>query len=565
MPLPLPRPLALIPFLAAVPMLAAQAPPGVSPAADTLHGTVIPDPFRFLEADAPAARAWVQERDRRARAFAAGSAHRAEFERAIGLIAARRIAAPPIRRGAAEFLAVRTANGPGSASDLFVRSAGSAGLGRSLVSGDEARRGTGRYVPSPDGRLVAVVASEQGSNWGMLSVLRVADGRALPDTVRGLYRTQGGVVWSADGHGVFYHQSLPAGTAVRAGAVRYHPLGGDPAADREVFRPDSDANVTVSLALSPGGRHLVVLQTDGNTTEVAIHVGAAPDGPVRRIAAPAGAYAFAGELGGSLYFISWAGTPNGRLVALDDPGGRAAWREVVPTTDVINTWPGAGAAVLGGRILVAYSIGGDLVPRLFRPDGTLERTIDLPTRGSVWSGFVGSPSEPTAYYQITGLADAGTVYRLDLDTGRSTVDLAGNVVPAEVITERVWIPTAGKPIPVDVVRRRDVRLDGTAPLIMYGYGFGGWIAAPWFQPGMAVWVERGGIWAVAGVRGGGEHGESWRAEGSRRHKQRGIDDFVAATEWLIGHRYTAADRMVSNASSAGAPLVAAAEMQRPDL
>lgn len=549
----------------------------VSPvaAADTLHGVTILDPFRHMEQQSSdETMRWVRAQDEIARRFASGAQNATSIRRAVGTLARSRVSGPPVRRGAREFYTVRTGTGPGAALEFYVRAVGDTSAGVRLIDGAPGT-GAATAIPSPDGLLVAVAVPRAGSNWSTIRVMRSTDGTLLPDSVPGLYRTMGGIRWSADGRGFFYQRSEGASAIVNSpvgrSRIMYHRVG--TGSDVEVFKlPAADSNSTIALGLAPtGGTTLVVIVTDNSSGATRLFVTDAmtPGSPVRAVSAPSGSYSFAGEARGTLYFASWAGASRGRVIALQNPLIAPAWREVVKEgAESIDTWPGVGVNVLGGGLLVAYAAtDGGLRTVFFDLDGKQQREIRLPARGSVWSGFVGHAQSDTAFYQLTGLADPGTVYQLVLSTGVSTPYARRELGydPGDIITERIEVPTSdGERVPVDVVRRRSTPLDGSAPLILYGYGFGGWIAAPWFQPAMAHWVDRGGIWAVASVRGDGARGERWRAAGARRNKPVGIRDYLEVTTWLSANGYTRPDRMVANASSAGGPLVAAAVLQRPE-
>lgn len=175
------------------------------------------------------------------------------------------------------------------------------------------------------------------------------------------------------------------------------------------------------------------------------------------------------------------------------------------------------------------------------------RTLELPRLGPIWSGFqpAAGQDETETFYSLSGLTDPGSIYRLDLETGRSTLfarpDLDHD--PDEFVTRQVFYAGRdGTRIPMVLVHRRDMERDGQAPLIIYGYGFGAWSAAPWFQPHLVPWLRTGGIWALPNIRGGGEYGETWHRAGSGRHKQTAVDDYIAAAEWLIDQGYTAPER-----------------------
>jgi prolyl oligopeptidase len=544
---------------------------------DTLHGVPVPDPYRWLEDQNSAdTRAWVAAQDAYARRFVASSSRRSSLQREIAAAADADVYGAPITRGGLDFFSTFKASGPGSAITIMVGSRGT--TPRVLLSADSARQRwhlvpTG-FAPSPDGRFVSVHLSVQGSNLSVTRIIRVADAVLLSDSLPGALRGSG-VSWLPDGSGLLYERSkrdTARGSSAPVGAatIWVHRVGAQ-TGDELVFEAPEGTTGAVSHSLSPGGRFLVIMATDGATQNVTIWVKdlALPTAQPRLLPVQPGAYAFAGEYDQHLFFLTWAGAPNGKVVSVDLRADVPVWRDVVKeTTDVFATWPGLGARVLGGRIVVATEHNLGIAVRIVGLTGKVIRSISLPSQGSIWSGFVGTPQSSDVYYQVSGMADPGTVYHLDLTTGRSTRYLRPKLDydVGAILTERVTVPARdGAAIPLYVVRRRDTPLNGTAPLIMYGYGFGGWIAAPYFQPEMVAWVNRGGIWALPGLRGGGEYGDGWREAGARRNKQTGIDDYVAATEWLFAHHYSSSRRMVANTSSAGGALVAEAVLQHPDL
>jgi prolyl oligopeptidase len=381
-------------------------------------------------------------------------------------------------------------------------------------------------------------------------------------------------VWAPDGSGYFYQHTPESGTGngnVAPSEIRFRRLASP--AETTVFIPPADAGPSVvRLGHRPGADVLIILLTDNATSHDRIFVADAdrPGTAAREITAPTGGYSYAGELEGAVYFYTTANAARGAVVRLDDPLGQPGWRTVVPEADeVINSWPGVGANVLGGRLLVAYgSSAARLTPKIFDRNGRFERGVVLPAGSSIWSGFVGGTASDTAFFQASSLADPGSVHQLIVSTAQTSPVRFGDATPAapELVAEHAEMVSAdGARIPVDLLYRRGTPRDGSAPLVLYGYGFGGWVPAPYFHPGMAQWVMDGGIWAITAPRGDGVHGEAWRWAGARRNKQVGIDDYIAVSRWLSEQRYTSADRLVANGSSAGGPLVGAAVLQAPEV
>jgi prolyl oligopeptidase len=552
---------------------------------DTLHGLLVRDPYRWLEAaDSPAVRAWVRHQDSATRQRLAEYPGRAELRaRVAGIARAESFNPAPRREGGRYFITRVSSFGPQSGLGLVVRDSATGATTLLLDGGHETRVGRrARSIrPSPDGALVAYAAGSDSTEW-LTAYVRSVDTRAdLVDTVRGIYRFADSVSWARDDRRGFYYTrfDIPAGSTpgrpLESGAVYFHHVGDPQSADRLIFRAGSPTQVlTPTAAVTSDGRYLVITVRRGTASASEVYVQSLADSASRTVAPwklvgnDVNNYVFLGNDGERFWFATDDGAPRWRVISVNTQRfGRAHWREVVAESrDAIDTW--SYGAAIGGRLLVLYRRDAVLVGRVFAGDGTLQYELPIPDRGSVWSGFVGKTTEPEAMFTVQGVADPGTTYRLDIRTGAITPFLTPELPydPRRLITEQVFFTSKdGTRVPMYVTRRKDIAVDGSAPLWIYGYGAQHWTAAPWFQPAMAAWLLDGGIWAVPNTRGGAEYGEPWFQAGSRRNKQRAIDDYVSAVEWLIANRYTSRGRVVAHTSSAGGVLVAAAVVQRPEL
>jgi dienelactone hydrolase len=229
--------------------------------------------------------------------------------------------------------------------------------------------------------------------------------------------------------------------------------------------------------------------------------------------------------------------------------------------------------VVGDRLIVFRIRDAAPLVTLHDLDGRFERTVSLPPLATVWGpggggpGFLGRRTDGEAFFTTTSFADAGTVYRLNVSTGavREVLAARGDFDPADYIGERVFYQTKdGTRIPMFVARRRDAPLDGTRPVLMYGYGALGWPAFPWFQPQVLAWLDAGGIYALPCIRGGGEYGEAWHQAGRRERRQTTIDDYVAAAEWLVAQKYAHPGQVIANGGSLSGLVAAAAVQQHPE-
>ena len=562
--------------LAANPAAALQS----SGVVDTLHGVPVPDPHRWMEEmGAPEVLAFARSQDSTARAWVPAD-ERARLRREIAENARVERYGPPLERGGRYFYLRFPVSGPGTTpgTALLLRES-EAGPARLLI--DPASLPTGAAlawaIPDPGGRRVAYLVTGSGSAWGVVRIREVDSGRDLPDRLAGVRAAGSGLTWSPDGAGLFYERfDLPDAddelTARVAGErIAFHRLGGSQDRDVELFRAPVEEGWSLAHQVTGDGRYLVVTSTDGGTQHTRIHYRDLErrDGPlVELIGGADAAHRFVGNHGTTFWIWTDLDAPRGRVVAVDlRRPERARWAELIPEAGAtISSW--IGATAIGDRIVVGYLEDARTVVRVFDGRGRLSYRLDLPREGSIWSGFVGTQAEPVAFYSLSDLVDPGTIYRLDVRTGESRVFQrpALGYDPDDFVTEQVFLRSRdGTRLPMFLVHARGVRPGRPRPAIMYGYGFGAWPAAPWFQPHMAVWLQRGGIWAVPNTRGGGEYGAAWHRAGSRLEKQNAIDDYLAAAEWLIEKGWTSADLLVANGSSAGGAVVGAALAQRPDL
>ncbi|MGH7578934.1 MAG: prolyl oligopeptidase family serine peptidase [Gemmatimonadales bacterium] len=547
------------------------------------HGTTVADPYRWMEEmTAPETLRWVRAQDAHARRFIAGAAGHRERLRAQ-LVAASRAQGylPPVAEGGRLFYTRFRALGAGVRATLLVQDTATDTTLRVLVDGDSLRARQGvdpvRMLPSAGGGVLSYAVSRPGSSWQTLRFMEVATGRHLPDSLVGIHRASM-ASWARRGPAALYYtryESPPPGqelqTRLGRGRVVRHRVGTAQAEDQVVFELPAEPEWSLVPRVTDDGRYLVVTATHGTGPRTRLYARnlQLPNAPVVPVIVEGdAAYNFVGNDGDTFIVATDFEAPRGRLVAVDvrNPA-RSRWREIVPQAEeTIQTW--LPPAAVGGHLIVEYRKDAKPLVKVFDLTGRQRYVLSLPFLGSLWAGFVGTQQEGTAYYQLSGQNDPGRVYRLDVATGRSTADRADSAAgpKPETVTESVLYPGKdGVSIPMLLVYRKDLRQDGSAPVWMYGYGAFGWIPSLYFNPVTSVWIENGGIFALPSTRGGGEHGGDWHRAGSVRRKQTAIDDYVAAAEWLIRNRYTSADRLVANASSAGGVIGAAAVIQHPEL
>lgn len=551
---------------------------------DAFHGEEIADPYRWMEElESERTRRWAREQDAFARRFVGRQPDRQAIRDRVERVASvRRLTAPSPAGDRLFYLRFPASGGPGTSPGtvLRVRPRGPDGAAGDSALVDPAGEGApsdlslSRGIPSPDGNRVVYGTTRAGSRWETLRVRTVDTGSDLEDELTGV-RSGSRVSWAADGSG-FYYERYPMPEegeeqrqALEDARLYFHRLDTPQADDRLVFAHGERPDWGIWHRTTDDGRYLVAGARDPETQHSTVSVLdlADPAAGFRRIVEAADAvYSLVGNDGPVLWLYTDLEAPRGRVVAVDTRApDRDSWSDLIPEAEeTISSWILARA--IGDRVIVGYLKEALTLVRVFAADGRFLYDLDLPVGGSIWTGFVGGQEDPHAYYVLSSLVDPGSVYRLDVRTGRSELVLRPDLGydPDRYTTRQVFFESHdGTRIPMFVVEGPES--ERPAPVWMYGYGFGAWPAAPWFQPPMVAWLEMGGVWALPNTRGGGEYGARWHRAGSRERKQNAIDDYIAATEWLIESGITSENLMVANASSAGGAVAGAAIVQRPEL
>ena len=277
---------------------------------------------------------------------------------------------------------------------------------------------------------------------------------------------------------------------------------------------------------------------------------------------------YVGADAGRLYFLTTLNAPNGRVIAIDPQHpDRAHWKEVIPEdADAINLTE-TSVTLVGHQLLVRRQHDAHNQVLVYGLDGVQHGEVQLPGTGTAY-GFEGRPQDEETFYAYTDLVTPPTVYRFDLRSRESRVFRVPQVAfdLKQFEQRQVFYPGKdGTRIPMLLTYRKGLELNGRNPLLLYGYGGFGISVLPAFQPARIVWLELGGVYAIANIRGGGEYGEKWHRQAIRTHKQLVFNDFIAAGEWLIAQRYTSTPKLAIFGGSNGGLLVGACVTQRPDL
>ena len=550
-------------------------PSRVGTDADLLHGERVADPYRWLEAGkAPEVQAWMGAQDALARAKLHALPERdALVARLKELMYVEQIYAP-VHRAGRYFYARRRAD---QEKAVVYWKEGKKGAEHVLLDpntwSDDGSVSLSGWEVSWNGKLVAYRRNEHNSDEATMFVLEVDSGMVRErDTIVGAKYAQAS--WTPHDDGFYYtwlpapDASIPASERPGYATVRYHKLGTDPTSDPVLREKTGDPSKFLGATVSRDGRWLV-LEVDHGWT--------ASDAYFMDLTAPAGkrvwkALATGGKAhytvqahGGRFYVATDESAPHWRVLEIDPSRpGRDAWKEIIRERADATL---SEVSVLGGKLALNYLKDVSSLLEIHELDGKLVRQVPLPTIGTV-SGPSGRADDDEAYFTFESFTVPPAVYATSIATGKTALQ-AQVKVPIDSSAfkvQQVFLKSKdGTRVSMFLVTPKDFHPDGRARVMLSGYGGFQVSETPVFRASIYPWIEHGGVFALANLRGGGEYGEGWHRAGMRRENQHTFDDFIAAAEYLVAERYTRPERLVIRGASNGGLLVGAAVTQRPEL
>jgi prolyl oligopeptidase len=538
------------------------------PVADSYFGTRVADPYRWLEnLDSPEVSQWVKAQNALSLPRLTALPARAWLKTRLTQLWNYERYEVPVKRGERYFY---LHNDGTQNQSVLLLGEGAAGAPRVLFDPNTVREDAtialSAFTPSVHGRMVAYAISDGGSDWQLWRFKRVPEGTDLPDTLR--FTKFWGVAWARDDSGVYYsrYPPLPNGRGDDAGrpAVYFHKLGTAQEQDALVYEVSNHPTHVPVARVTEDGHYLVVTLVEGTTTNGVDLIDLRRPGgrPQHLFSAWDARYEFIGAHGTELYFQTTQQAPLGRVIALD-PREPAARRILVP--EGASTLQEA--TYVGGRIICKYVEDAHSVVRLYERDGRPAGEVPLPGLGRV-EGFSGEEADSETLFSYTDYLTPPEIFRFEVPAQRATLWRAAQapVSSAQFITEQVFYNSKdGTRVPMYITHRRDTLRDGNQPLLLYGYGGFNVSLTPVYRPQVQAWLEMGGTYAEANLRGGGEYGEAWHRAGSLENKQHVFEDFIAAAEYLIGEHYTRSARLGIYGRSNGGLLVGTVLTQRPEL
>ncbi len=573
-------------LLGAVPSLAAQTirypPARTADVVDDYHGTKVHDPYRWLEdPDSAETRRWIEQQNELTAAYLAQiPAREWTLQRLKKLWNYPKYGAPFRKGGRRGRYFFFKNDGLQNQSVLYKQASLSSEpevlLDPNLLSQDGTVAVSTLGV-SEDGRLLAYGTSASGSDWEEFHVRDIVTARDLDDHLRWIKFS--GASWTHDGAGFFYSrypEPPPTDKALtglnRFQKLYYHRLGRGQEEDILVYERPDQPDWGFSADVTDDGHYAVLhvwLGTDRRNRVYYLDL-ENPRHPrvtgrvVRLLDDFDASYGFVGNDGPLFYFLTDLAAPRKRVIAIDTRHPeRSRWREIIPQgDDVLET-----VQIIHDAFVANYLHDAHSQLRLLALDGRLQKSIELPALGSVVS-ISGERRNDEMFYAFTSFLYPTTIFRYDFKTGETSVFKAPEIDfdPSGYETTQVFYPSKdGTRVPMFITHRKGLKLDGSNPTYLYGYGGFNISLTPSFSVSILVWLEMGGVYAVPNLRGGGEYGEEWHQAGMHEKKQNVFDDFIAAAEYLIAAGYTSPAKLAIGGGSNGGLLVGAAMTQRPDL
>ena len=542
------------------------------------HGTNIADPYRWMEdLDAKETADWVAASNAVTEPYLAQLPFRRRLnERLTELWNYPRVSIPSVKSG--QLFYTRN-TGLQRQAPLFMRAGWAAQpslvIDPNVISADGSLA-LAQYEASPDAKLLAYGLAEGGADWRTIKVRDIATGKELSDEVKWMRFSD--ISWTKDSKGFYYsrYPEPPKNKVLEAAlsgqAVYYHTVGTPQSMDSLIYERKDLAAWIVNGNVTEDGRYLLVVMREGSGHDNRLYF-ADLDDPmkpkVRAAVKPVietddAEYAPIGNMGSLVYMRSDRDAPNRKVIAVDlkNPAP-SAWKTIVPERkEAIET-----VAIIGGRIVAQYLADVQSRIALCGLDGMSQGEVTLPGAGTV-GGIGGREDEPEIWYSFSSPLAPSTIYMYDPASKQSKAfEPPTPPVDAARFETKAMFATSkdGTRVPFFLTAKKGLPLDGGNPTMVYGYGGFSISTLPTYRQDVPAWLEMGGIWVTANLRGGAEYGEAWHVAGRLEKKQNVFDDFIAVAEYLVKEKYTSPAKLGIMGGSNGGLLVGAAMEQRPDL
>jgi prolyl oligopeptidase len=540
---------------------------------DTYHGTEVADPYRWLEdPDSPESRAWIEAENALSFGFLEKIPARETIAKRLTTLWNYERYGTPYLQGGRYFYGKN--DGLQNQSVLYVSEGLDAAprvlLDPNTLSADGTVALSG-YAISDDGKRLAYSLSAAGSDWTEWHVRDVDTAQDLPDYLKWVKFS--GASWAKDASGFYYsrYDTPPEGQELQQAnyfqKLYFHTLGTEQSDDVLIYERPDQKEWSFGGRVSEDGAYLMISVGQGTESKNRLFYKSLADPNaevVELISELEAQYRFLGNDGPVFWLQTNKDAPRNRVIQIDTLNPNPEhWREIIPEADETLE----GVSLVGGKLIAEYLKDAATQVKVFALDGAYESEVQLPGIGSA-GGFGGKRAQTETFYSFTSFTTPTSIYRYDVPTGTSTLYRQPQVAfaPSDYETSQVFYASKdGTQIPMFITHKKNLTLDGSNPTYLYGYGGFDISLTPSFSPAQIVWMEMGGVLAIPNLRGGGEYGAAWHEAGIKEKKQNVFDDFLAAAEWLIAHKYTSTPKLAIGGGSNGGLLVGACLTQRPDL
>ncbi|MCH8828325.1 MAG: S9 family peptidase [Planctomycetes bacterium] len=542
---------------------------------DDYHGTTVADPYRWLEDDVRKSKevaAWVKAKNKVTFGYLKQIPERETIRKRLTELWNYERIGSPFKRGGRYYFykndglqnqsVLYTMNSLGGKTSVLIDP------NKWSKDGTVALAGT---AFSDDGKFVAYGIADSGSDWRTWRVMDIRTRKVLDDELKWVKFSS--ATWTKDGKGFFYGRFAEPkkGAAFQSlnlnQKLMYHRVGTPQSEDVLVYHRPDEPSWGYATDVTEDGRYLVITVwkgTDDRYRVVYKDLDERYGIPIDLIDKFDNEFSFIGNDGPVFFFKTNVKAPRGRVIAIDiRKPGRRFWKEIIPQAQ--ETLSSIG--IVGNMFVARYLKDARTQVKMFGMNGRFIREVKFTGIGTA-SGFGGRQSDTETFYSFSSFATPPSIYRYDMITGKSELFRRPKVKfnPEDYVVKQIFYKSKdGTKVPMFIAHKKGLKLNGRTPTLLYGYGGFNISLAPRFSISWLAWMEMGGVFAMANLRGGGEYGEAWHKAGTKLRKQNVFDDFIAAAEWLIANKYTSKKKLAIQGGSNGGLLVGAVMTQRPDL